>query len=236
LSSLGHAAHADAAHASPLRHHFDSLETQKESSLLGMWVFIAQEILFFGGMLTAYTIYRNLYYDAFAAGSHHLDVPLGTLNTAVLICSSLTMALGVHAAALGKRKATVLFLLLTIALGSVFLGIKVVEYKDKFEHHLVPGAHYSAEVLRGAHGEELPADVARRSEIFYALYFSLTGLHALHMIIGIPIIAGMAWTAWRGRFGPLYYTPVEITGLYWHFVDIVWIFLFPLLYLIPHHA
>jgi cytochrome c oxidase subunit III len=228
--------HAGAAHHPELRHHFESMAGQHEASAFGMWVFIAQEILFFGGMLTAYAIYRNLFYDAFAAGSHHLDVKLGTVNTAVLICSSLTMALGVHAAALGKRKATVLFLLLTIALGSVFLGIKVVEYADKFEHHLVPGAHYSAESLRGAHGEELPADTGRHSEIFFALYFSLTGLHALHMVIGVPIIAYMAWQAGRGRFGPAYYTPVEITGLYWHFVDIVWIFLFPLLYLIPHHA
>jgi cytochrome c oxidase subunit 3 len=209
---------------------------QHEASAFGMWVFIAQEILFFGGMLTAYAIYRNLFYDAFAAGSHHLDVTLGTVNTAVLICSSLTMALGVHAAALGKGKATALFLLITIALGSVFLGIKVMEYKDKFDNDLVPGAHDSAHHLRGAHGEELPADTARHSEIFFALYFSLTGLHALHMIIGVPIIAYMAWQAWRGRFSPAYYTPVEITGLYWHFVDIVWIFLFPLLYLIPHHV
>jgi cytochrome c oxidase subunit 3 len=227
---------AAGAHHPELRHHFESMAGQHEASTLGMWVFIAQEILFFGGMLTAYAIYRNLFYDAFAAGSHHLDVKLGTINTAVLICSSLTMALGVHAAALGKRKATVFFLLLTILLGSVFLGIKVVEYADKFENHLVPGAHYSAEHLRGARGEELPADTARHSEIFFALYFSLTGLHALHMIIGIPIIAFMAWKAWGGHFGPAYYTPVEITGLYWHFVDIVWIFLFPLLYLIPHHV
>jgi len=238
LSSRAETAHAPGAHHPALRHHFDSLATQKDSSLLGMWVFIAQEILFFGGMLTTYAIYRNLYYDSFAAGSHHLDVPLGTFNTAVLICSSLTMALGVHAAALGKRKATVLFLLLTIALGSVFLGIKVKEYADKFHDHLVPGATYSPEHLRDAHGQPLleGSDEGRHSEIFFALYFGLTGLHAVHMIIGIPIIALMAWQAWRGRFGPLYYTPVEITGLYWHFVDIVWIFLFPLLYLIPHHG
>jgi cytochrome c oxidase subunit 3 len=238
LSSLSETAHAPDAHPPVLRHHFESLLNQKESSLLGMWVFIAQEILFFGGMLTAYTIYRNLYYDGFAAGSHHLDVTLGTVNTAVLICSSLTMALGVHAAALGKRKATVLFLLLTIALGSVFLGIKVVEYKDKFEHNLVPGPTYSGAELHDAHGQPLlpGSDAERHSQMFFALYFSLTGLHALHMIIGIPIIAWMARAASQGRFSPLYYTPIEITGLYWHFVDIVWIFLFPLLYLIPHHA
>ena len=190
------------AHHPALRHHFDSLATQKDSALLGMWVFIAQEILFFGGMLGAYTIYRNLYYDSFAAGSHHLDVPLGTINTAVLICSSLTMALGVHAAALGKRKATVAFLLLTIVLGSVFLGIKVVEYADKFEHHLVPGAHYKAADLHGPHGEPLTSDVALHSQLFFALYFGLTGLHALHMIIGIPIIAYMAWRAGQGPSRP----------------------------------
>ena len=235
MSSLSETAPA-AAHHPALRHHFESMEGQKEASTFGMWVFIAQEILFFGGMLLAYTIYRNLYYDSFAAGSHHLDVKLGTINTAVLICSSLTMALAVHAAALGRRGATVLFLLLTIALGSVFLGIKVVEYADKFHHHLVPGPYYDAEVLRGADGKALPPEVALHSQIYFALYFSLTGLHALHMIIGIPIIAVMAWLARRGRFSPEYYTPVEITGLYWHFVDIVWIFLFPLLYLIPHHG
>ena len=235
MSSLGETAPTPAPHPSVLRHHFESLEAQQEASTFGMWVFIAQEILFFGGMLLAYTVYRNLYYDAFAAGSHHLDVKLGTLNTAVLICSSLTMALGVHAAARGRRKATVLFLLLTIALGSVFLGIKVVEYADKFHHHLVPGPHYEPEVLRGADGLPLPPDAARHSQLFFALYFSLTGLHALHMIIGIPIILVIAWLAHRGRYGPEYHTPVEMTGLYWHFVDIVWIFLFPLLYLVGHH-
>ena len=236
MSSLSETAPAPApAHHPALRHHFDSLATQKDSALLGMWVFIAQEILFFGGMLGAYTIYRNLYYDSFAAGSHHLDVPLGTINTAVLICSSLTMALGVHAAAWASARPPS-FLLLTIVLGSVFLGIKVVEYADKFENHLVPGPHYSAEHLHGPHGEHLAPDVALHSQLFFALYFGLTGLHALHMIIGIPIIAYMAWRAGQGRFGPAYYTPIEITGLYWHFVDIVWIFLFPLLYLIPHHV
>lgn len=226
------------AHHPALRHHFEGLANQKDSSLLGMWVFMAQEVMFFGGMLAVYAIYRNVYYASFAAGSHHLDVTLGTVNTAVLICSSLTMALAVHSAALGKRKMTVLFLLMTIALGSVFLVVKGVEYTDKFHHHLVPGAGYSAEALRDAHGQPLPegSDTAIHSQMFFVLYFALTGLHALHMIIGLPILAYMAWRAWQGRFGPEYYTPVEITGLYWHFVDIVWIFLFPLLYLIPHHV
>ena len=216
---------SEAAHHHPaLKHHFENLGEQKEASSLGMWVFIAQEVMFFGGMFLAYTVYRNLYPAAFAEASHHLDWRLGGINTAVLILSSLTMALAVRAATLGHRKQTVLFLISTVVLGSIFLGVKIVEYGDKFEHHLVPGAGFQF------HGPN-----ARPAQIFYSLYFAMTGLHALHMIIGIPIILVLAWMAHRGRFGPAYHTPVEMTGLYWHFVDIIWIFLFPLLYLVGHH-
>ena len=216
---------SDAAHHHPaLTHHFPNLAEQKEASSLGMWLFIAQEIMFFGGLFLAYTVYRNLYPAAFAEASHHLDWKLGGINTAVLIGSSLTMALAVHAAVLGHRRKIVLYLILTVVLGSIFLGVKVVEYADKFEHHLVPGADFRFE---GVHG--------RPAEIFYSLYFAMTGLHALHMIIGIPILLYLAWRAHRGHYGPEYHTPVEMTGLYWHFVDIVWIFLFPLLYLVGHH-
>jgi cytochrome c oxidase subunit 3 len=191
-----------------------------------MWVFIAQEVLFFGGLFATYTVYRVLYPGVFAAASHHLDVGLGAFNTAVLICSSLTMALAVHAAALGRRKQIVAWLLLTVLLGGVFLGVKVVEYREKWEHHLVPGERFSAHELH------LQGDAANQAQIYYSLYFAMTGLHALHMIIGIPIILGLAVFAWKGRYGPEWSTPVELTGLYWHFVDIVWIFLFPFLYLI----
>jgi cytochrome c oxidase subunit 3 len=215
---------ADTAHHPALAHHFENLSEQKEAAGLGMFLFIAQEIMFFGGLFLVYTIYRNLYHGAFAAGSHHLNWRLGAFNTAVLIGSSLTMAMAVHAAALGRRKQIVLYLLLTVLLGSVFLGIKVVEYSEKFEHHLVPGPHFRFE-----------GPQRREAEIFYSLYFAMTGLHALHMIIGIPIILIVAELARRGRFSPEYHSPVEITGLYWHFVDIVWIFLFPLFYLIPGH-
>jgi cytochrome c oxidase subunit 3 len=216
---------SDAVHHHPaLVHHFESLEEQKEASSLGMWVFIAQEVMFFGGLFLAYTVYRNLYPAAFAEASHHLDWKLGGVNTAVLIGSSLTMALAVRCATLGKSKQTVLFLVSTVVLGTIFLGIKIVEYGDKFEHHLVPGAHF-----------QFAGPNARPAQIFYSLYFAMTGLHALHMIIGIPIILVLAWMAHRGRFGPEYHTPVEMTGLYWHFVDIIWIFLFPLLYLVGHH-
>jgi len=216
---------SEAAHHHPaLVHHFENLGEQKEASSLGMWLFIAQEVMFFGGLFLAYTVYRNLYPAAFAEASHHLDWKLGGINTAVLILSSLTMALAVRAAALGHRKQIVLFLILTVVLGSIFLGVKVVEYGDKFEHHLVPGSHF-----------QFPGPNARPAQIFYSLYFAMTGLHALHMIIGIPILLLLAWMAHRGRYGPEYHTPVEMTGLYWHFVDIVWIFLFPLLYLVGHH-
>jgi len=214
-----------AAHAGPhhpaLQHHFPDLATQKEAATLGMWVFLAQEVMFFGGLFCAYTVYRNWYFAGFSEASHHLSWKLGGANTAVLIGSSLTMALAVRAAALGKKNLVVLFLILTILLGSVFLGVKVVEYKEKFDHHLVPG-----------HGFRWEGPHAKPAEIFYSLYFAMTGLHALHMIIGIPILAAIAWMAQRGRFSPEYHSPVEMVGLYWHFVDIVWIFLFPLLYLI----
>ena len=224
MSDAVHPVPAHAAHHPELRHHFESLGEQKEAAGLGMWVFIAQEIMFFGGLFLVYTVYRSLYPDAWAAASHHLDYKLGAINTAVLICSSLTMAMAVHAAALGHARQIVGYILATIALGTVFLGVKVVEYRDKFEHHLVPGASFAFE-----------APFERPAEIFYALYFSMTGLHALHMIIGVPILLWIAWRAHKGHFGPAYHTPVELVGLYWHFVDIVWIFLFPLLYLVGHH-
>jgi cytochrome c oxidase subunit III len=212
-----------------LVHHFESLPAQKEAATFGMWVFLVTEVMFFGGLFLAYAIYRNLYFHAFVQSSRHLDLTMGAANTAVLICSSLTMAMGVHASAAGRRRATVAWLLLTIALGSVFLGVKAVEYKDKFDHHLVPGERFRGQELH------LEGDEARQAQIFFALYFAMTGLHATHMVIGVPLILVIAWWAHRGRFSPEYHTPVEMTGLYWHFVDIVWIFLFPLLYLIGRH-
>jgi len=231
LSSMADTAPGTEAdrHHPDLVHHFESLPAQKEAATLGMWVFLVTEVMFFGGLFLAYTMYRNLYFHAFMQSSRHLNLTLGAVNTAVLICSSLTMAMGVHSSALGRRRATVAWLLLTVALGSVFLGIKAVEYKDKFDHHLVPGERFQAEELH------LEGDEARSAQIFYALYFAMTGLHASHMVIGIPIILVIAWMANRGRFSPEYHTPVELTGLYWHFVDIIWIFLFPLLYLIGRH-
>jgi cytochrome c oxidase subunit 3 len=200
------------------------MEQQRDASSLGMWVFLVTEILFFGGLFLAYTVYRAQYPLAFAEASRHLDITLGTFNTAVLIVSSLTMALAVYSAALGRRKAIIAFLLATMALGGVFLGVKAVEYAHKFHDHLVPGP-----------GFRFPGADARQVEMFFSLYFAMTGLHAAHMIIGIGLLTVLVLQARKGRYGPEYHTPVEVSGLYWHFVDIVWIFLFPLLYLIGRH-
>jgi cytochrome c oxidase subunit 3 len=213
------------AHA-PLAHHFENLAQQREASTLGMWIFLVTEVLFFGGLFAAYAVYRALYPDAFAAASSTLDLALGTVNTVVLIASSLTMALAVHAAQTGGRRALVLFLLATIALGTVFLGIKGVEYAHKLAEHHVPGPGFHFDV----------AAYAGQAQMFFALYFAMTGLHALHMVIGLGVVGWMAWLAGTGRITPEYFNPVEVTGLYWHFVDIVWIFLFPLLYLIGRHG
>ena len=211
----------DSSHAWGLEHHFDSFEQQREASFLGMWVFLVTEIMFFGGLFTAYIVYRSNMALPFALGSHELDIGLGAINTAVLIASSLTMALAVWAAQTGRRKAIVLFIVATILLGGVFLGIKVVEYGAKFEHHLFPGPDFHWD------GPEAPG-----VEMFFNLYFLMTGLHAAHMVIGIAILIVVAILAWRGAFSPDNHNLVEGIGLYWHFVDIVWIFLFPLLYLL----
>ena len=208
-----------------LAHHFDSLAQQSEATTLGMWVFLVTEVLFFGGLFATYMIYRSWYPAAFAAASHELDVTLGTVNTVVLITSSLTMALAVHAAQLGQRKLLMTFLILTMILGTVFLGIKSVEYYHKFAEHHVPGADFQFEKEHILH-----------AQIFFSLYFVMTGLHAVHMIIGIGIMLVMLYWSWSGTITPEYFSPIEISGLYWHFVDIVWIFLFPLLYLIGRHA
>jgi len=222
-SSARNAAHG---HAGPrdLQHHFDSMEQQKEASSLGMWVFLVTEVLFFGGLFTAYTVYRHQYAKAFAEASRHLDVTLGAVNTAVLIVSSLTMALAVFSAATGRRKAIIVFLVATMILGGVFLGVKAVEYSHKFHDHLVPGP-----------GFRYPGPDAPQAEIFFSLYFTMTGLHAAHMVVGLGILTVLVLQARKGRYGPVYSTPVEVSGLYWHFVDIVWIFLFPLLYLLGLH-
>ena len=218
-------------HGPELLHHFVDAEQQRDAATLGMWLFLATEIMFFGGMFCAYLIYRYWYYDEFAAGSRSIDIWLGTINTAVLICSSLTVALGVRAAQMGKRKLLVTLLLITIVFGLAFLGIKGLEWYQKFEEHHVPGHSFNASDLEKPPYSHGGID-QRHEQIYFSLYFAMTGLHALHMIIGVGIFVFLTYYAWRGRCTPKYYTPVEIGGLYWHFVDVVWIYLFPLLYLI----
>jgi cytochrome c oxidase subunit 3 len=188
---------------------------------LGMWVFLTTEVMLFGVLFTAYFIYRLLYPVVFAEASRLLDLQLGTLNTGLLLTSSLTMALAVNSAKLGSRRAVILFLLITIALGTVFLGIKGAEYLHKFQEGLFPGVAFT-----------YPGQNPAQARLFFSLYFIMTGLHAAHMILGLLFMAVLAVLTWRGRFNGQVDDKIEITGLYWHFVDIVWIFLFPLLYLI----
>ena len=231
----GHDEHA--AHPPYLRHHFATVEQQRETASFGMWLFLLTEIMFFGGMFAAYLIYRNWYYPAFVAGSHQLSIFLGTFNTAVLICSSFTMAMGVHAAEMKWRKPMVGWLLATIVLGSVFLGVKAVEYHEKWEKQHVPGLNFNAENFIHPTDSEPPLapDMAAKTQVYFSLYFAMTGMHALHMIIGISILLVLVVRAWGGAYTQGHMTTIENFGLYWHFVDIVWIFLFPLLYLISRH-
>jgi len=207
-----------------LAHHFDDLEQQHAAGSLGMWLFLVTEILFFGGLFAAYAIYRWQYPAAFAVASHEADLVMGTINTIVLIGSSLTMALAVHYAQLGNRKAVVAFLILTMVLGVAFLGIKGAEYHHKYLDNHFPGPDFV-----------FPGPYAQQAELFFIFYFIMTGLHALHMVIGIGLLSTVAVLAWRGCYSSEHFAPVELAGLYWHFVDVVWIFLFPLLYLIDRH-
>jgi len=186
------------------------------------------EVMFFGGLFLAYIVYRWAYPEAFAAGSHELNIVLGTINTVVLLCSSLTMALAVRSAQLGQRKAIVGFLLLTLLLGLVFLSIKALEYSIKYQEQLIPAFNFNYE-----HFSELPNP--KFAQMFFTLYFVMTGFHALHMVIGAGCIIYFAVRAWRWAYPPENYVPIEMMGMYWHFVDLIWVFLFPLLYLIGRH-
>jgi cytochrome c oxidase subunit 3 len=316
---MAHAADAHGEHhyhPPGLQHQFEDMGQQQESASIGMWLFLVQEIMFFGGLFTVYLVFRSKFPMAFAAGSNHLNVYWGAGNTVVLIVSSLTMALAVHYAQLGKRMAQVGLIIITMILGATFLGVKAIEYADKYREGIVPvtglnmrterhtgddvtngvpndpdsherqslNSPASAENQKGTSGEEHAASghvekeyvnpsanflwtdtsLAKLAErenfltkaekigyysngqidankfrdkvrIFFWIYFAMTGLHALHMIIGLGLMAWLLWKAWRGAFTEDYYSPVEMSGLYWHFVDIVWIFLFPLLYLLGRH-
>ena len=251
--------------------HFKTLEQQKESATLGMWIFLVTEVLFFGGLFLTYTINRSAFSTAFGIGSNTLDITLGAGNTVVLIMSSLTMAMAVWSAQVGKKRLVTLFLIATLGLGTVFLGVKAVEYNQKYVHHLIPGLGFditycvnnpsacglqgtkladetrelneAIEAEAGGKGaaevpgarESAKVSLNAHSQLYFSLYFGMTGLHALHMIVGAGLLLWLIKGSLAGRYTPQYNTPVELVGLYWHFVDIVWIYLFPLLYLIDRH-
>ncbi len=205
-----------------LQEQFEDMPQQREAATFGMWTFLATEILFFGGLFLSYIVYRHTYPDAFAQASRHTVVLFGTVNTAILLTSSLTMALAVHAAEQDNPKWLFRFLVVTVLLGLAFLAVKGLEYHKDLEDKLWPGTHFT---------KELPP----QAQIFWFLYWAMTGLHALHVTVGIGLISIIARMAWRGRFSAAYYNPVDMTALYWHFVDIIWIWLYPLLYLISRH-
>ena len=274
-----------------LHHHFEDMAQQRECTTLGMWAFLCTEVMMFGGLMFAYALYRYYFYPAFVAGSHHLDITLGTINTFVLLFSSLTMAMAVHYAQLRDRKKLVGFMVATLVLGAAFLGIKAKEWSHDYHVGLVPVLNWNPELAdkekAGAHSDGAKANAAGGSSIhdsgaaggemaesaydartnperaeskylssmragstlyidpnsgkrinkdhmqmYFFLYFCMTGLHAIHMIIGMGVVGFMTWLSWKGQFTNGNDQPIELLGLYWHFVDIVWIFLFPLLYLI----
>ena len=277
-------------HPSWMQHHFETPLQQYDSAKLGMWLFLATEILLFGGLFCAYAVYRSTHPEIFIWAHHLLDTKLGAINTVILLTSSLTMAWAVRCAQLGQRRLLVVLLSLTLLGGFGFLGIKYLEYSSKYRHgllwgkHYKPDPHYLAEHFGLPEGEPTsatpPGTAAQATSaaptptpkpagfsverttlrpaaspppgrapagsehahavgpqpeyvhVFFSIYFLMTGLHGLHVLAGMAIIAWLIVRALRGQFGPDYYTPVDLGGLYWHLVDLIWIFLFPLLYLI----
>ncbi|HWQ92275.1 MAG TPA: cytochrome c oxidase subunit 3 family protein [Clostridia bacterium] len=206
-----------------LAEQFDDLSQQREAATLGMWTFLATEILFFGTMFLGYIIYRHSYPQAFAEASRHTLVGLGTVNTAILLTSSLTMALAVHSVRQGRQRPLVLFLGATVLFGVAFLVLKGFEYAEDLHQGLWPGPNFKP---------GLPP----QAQIFWVLYWIMTGIHALHVGIGVGLLSVILWLSRCGKFSAAYHNPVEITGLYWHFVDVIWIFLYPLLYLIHRYS
>ncbi len=244
-------------HDPHLQHQFQDMGQQNESYVVGMWTFLVTEIMFFGALFLAYTIYRGENPDVFLEAHHHLNVLAGGTNTVVLLTSSLTMAMAVYHAQMKNRSKQMMFLGITILFSFCFLGIKTVEWKKKFEDHHVPGPSFQYEIegtaankgpvhLSPAVETKAPAstkavfpkdtvdlEYSAKAQLFFSLYFAMTGLHAFHVIIGILVMGTLFFMLMFKHPSVDYYMPVEMAGLYWHFVDIVWIFLFPLFYLIP---
>ena len=208
-------------HPKFLQHHFHDAQQQHESAKLGMWLFLLTEVLLFGGLFLAYAVFRAWNPEMFAAANEELSVPLGSLNTIILIASSLTMAFAIRSVQLNNSAASIRYLVMTILFAAGFMIVKYIEYSHKFEVGQLPGEYYFFEGIEGTN-----------PHIFFSLYFMMTGLHGIHVLIGIGIIAWMILRVKKGEFSSEFYTPLELTGLYWHLVDLIWIYLFPLLYLI----
>ena len=210
---------------SHVAHQFENATQQRQAASLGMWVFLATEVMFFSGLFFAYALFLSNYPEAFRLASSKLDVAFGATNTVVLILSSFTMAMAVWASQTDRQRLLIILLSVTLALGFVFLGIKSVEYYGKFQHHLIPGSI-------GGYQFHFDGPYPQQVELFFFIYFIMTGLHGLHVVVGIGLILWIMYKNQKGKFSSAYYTPVENVGLYWHLVDLIWIFLFPLLYLV----
>ena len=218
----GHAHEAAHGHHDPnLQHHFATKEQQFDTTKIGMWLFLATEILMFGGLFAGFAYMQSRFPEAFFEGHKHLQVPLGALNTIVLLISSFTMVMAVHKAATNKQKQLIAYLSITIVCACMFLVVKYFEYSHKFHDGLLPGRFFSN-----------TEDPTGHQFIFFSFYFMMTGLHGIHILIGIIVLGWLLRRSIRGDFTSSYYTPVDLVGLYWHLVDVIWIYLFPLLYLI----
>ncbi len=225
MASSTTTAHAEGHHPSHLQHHFVTSEQQFDASKMGMWLFLITEILLFSGMFVAYTVYRVWHPEVFDQAAELLDWRLGGLNTLVLLASSFTVALGIHHIQTDNRKGLILNIIITLLCAATFMVVKYFEYTGKFAHGIFPGAHYHP------HEGFTQYDIPYAPQ-FFSIYFVMTGIHGFHVLVGMGLFTWLLIRARKGHFNSEYYTPVELTGLYWHLVDIIWIFLFPLLYLI----
>lgn len=237
--------HGTDHHDPYLAHHFEDMGQQAEAHSLGLWIFLATEIMFFGGLFVAFICYHVLFPDAFEMASNRLSVSWGVVNTAVLLISSFTMAMAVYSAQTNKRKPLLMYLGITFLCACAFMGVKSIEWTQKAQHHLVPGPNFHFQLddptaaetqapswpSRRAAILERDPDVERHAQLYYVMYFALTGLHGFHVLCGMGVIAWIFLRAYRGEFNSQWNTPVELTGLYWHLVDLIWIYLFPVIYL-----
>ena len=209
-------------------HHFGTATQEYAAGKFAMWLFLVTEVLLFGGLFAGYMIYKDMYPETFVAGGNQLNWQLGTLNTVFLLTSSLTMALGVRAAQLANKRQMLLQLGVTIVLAGAFMVVKYFEYKAKYDHGFLPGYlfHPHAGFTDVFAGLPFP-------NLYFSFYFTMTGIHGFHVLVGMFLIGWLMWGGSKGRYHSGYYMPVELVGLYWHIVDLIWIFLFPLLYLVP---